>query len=306
MRDMKEIINEMQTFKKYFNEVRVVDPLAKTLFQTTDINEDVLLEEQQKSNCYDFWGFHQSCVNCISMRAINENDTFVKFEEVGERIFMITAMPVNLDGRMLAIELLKDITKQKIVDGMLNIDTENIDRIVLRSSIAHLNDLVMQDGLTKLYNRKYINEKLPVHIIKSYLEKAYLSIVMVDIDHFKKVNDNYGHVVGDEMLQMFADTLQKNIRHDQGDWVARYGGEEFLICLMNCDKKSAIDTAERIRQAVESEQYQTTTGILNITASFGIQTMTDQEMEMIELIRMADRNLYAAKQSGRNRVVAES
>ena len=305
MQDATAIINEMQIFKKYFDEVRIVDPLSKTLFQTKDVNGDIVLAEQQEANCYDFWGFHQSCVNCISMRAINENDTFVKFEEVDERIFMITAMPVILKGRMLAIELLKDITKQKIVDGMLNIDTENIDTIVLRSSIARLNDLVMRDTLTKLYNRKYINEKLPAHIIKSYVEKACLSVIMVDIDYFKKVNDNYGHVVGDEMLQMFADTLQKNIRHDQGDWVARYGGEEFLICLMNCSKKSAIDTAQRIRHAVELEQYQTTAGVLRVTASFGIQTMTDQEIDMIELIRLADTNLYAAKQSGRNRVVAD-
>lgn len=305
MQDVQEIINEMQTFKKYFNNVRVVDPLCKTEFQTKNIHGDVAFEEQMQKSCYEFWGINQSCLNCISMRAVNENDTFVKFEEVGERVFMVTAMPVKVSGRMLAIELLKDITNQKIVEGILNVEVNHIDAILLHKSIARLNEMVMRDALTKVYNRQYINEKLPANIIKAYLEKECLSVIMIDIDYFKKVNDNYGHVVGDEILQMFAQTLEKNIRQDHGDWVARYGGEEFLICLAHCCKKVAVDTAERIRKAVEAEKYQTTAGILAITASFGIQTMGEQEMDMIELIGLADKHLYAAKQSGRNRVVAE-
>ena len=305
MQEVQEIINEMQTFKKYFNNVRVVDPLYKTIFETKVVEGDIVFDEKRQSNCYDFWGIQQSCVNCISMRAINENETFVKIEEAGQRLFMITAIPVKVNDRMLAIELLKDITNQKIVDGILNADVKQMDNVLLRSSIARLNELVMRDALTKLYNRQYINEKLPANIIQSYLEKECLSVIMIDIDHFKKVNDNYGHVVGDEILQMFADTLQKNIRQDNGDWVARYGGEEFLICLTRCCKKAALDTAERIRQAVETKKYHSTAGVLGRTASFGIETMVDTEMDMVELIRLADEHLYAAKQLGRNRVVAE-
>jgi len=305
MDDIQEIINEMQTLKKYFNNVRIMDPLRKTVFQIIELNGNSILEEQKKKSCYDFWKINQSCLNCISMRAINEDETFVKFEEVGEKVFMITAMPVKVNGGLLAIELLKDITNQKILDGILNIEVKNIDIMFLRSSVARLNELVMRDTLTKLYNRQYINEKLPVNIIQSYLQKECLSVIMIDIDYFKRVNDNYGHVVGDEILQMFAETLQKNIRQDSGDWVARYGGEEFLICLTNCCKNSAFEMAERIRHVVETEQYQTTAGTLKITASFGIQTMVEQEMDMIELIRLADKHLYAAKQSGRNRVVVD-
>lgn len=305
MQGVQDIINEMQIFKKYFTDVRIVDPLYKKVLKVRDVNGEKILEEEKNKSCYDFWEDCQSCFNCISMRAINENESFVKFEEVGKKIFMITAAPVKIAGRILALELLKDITNQKIVDGIFNLEVKNIDAMSLHSYIARLNEMVIRDTLTRLYNREYINEKLPADIFKSYREKECLSVIMVDIDYFKKVNDNYGHVVGDEVLQKFAETLQKNIRQDNGDWVARYGGEEFLICLINCCKESALNTTERIRQTVEAEQYQTTAGIINITASFGIQTIVNEKMDMIELIGQADKNLYAAKQSGRNRVVVD-
>lgn len=305
MEEMQEVIKEMKTFQKYFSHVRLINPLCKTTFQVVEVDGCEVLKERQHTTCYDFWGIHESCANCISMRAVNEGDTFVKLEEVGERVFMITAMPVEREGRFLAIELIKDITNQKILDGMLNADVQSTDIFQLRHSIARLNDMVTKDALTKVYNRQYINEKLPVNMIQAAVEEAPLSIVMADIDYFKKVNDTYGHVAGDEILESFAQTLQANIRQEQGDWIARYGGEEFLIFLANCDKGAAWQAAERIRRSVEAKRYVTSAGEVAITASFGIQTIVKQEMDMLELIRLADENLYAAKRAGRNRVVAD-
>lgn len=304
VQELHELLTGMKLLKKCFDTARIVDPLHKTLFQLRKENGQEILEKQQNLSCYAMWQKNNSCLNCVSMRAINENETFVKFEEIDGRIFMLTAVPIEVEGRRLAIELSKDITHQKILDGMLNKDIETMDKELLRSSIARLNEIVVRDTLTQLYNRKYINEKLPVDLMKAYVEKICVSVIIADIDHFKTVNDTYGHLVGDQILQRFAQILQQNIRQTSGDWVARYGGEEFLICLIGGDKQSAVATVERIRKAVEIESYNTTAGALSITASFGMKTIVNQEIDMLEFIQLADKNLYVAKNSGRNCVMA--
>ena len=150
---------------------------------------------------------------------------------------------------------------------------------------------------------KFIDEKLPTEIIKAKLENVPLSLIMVDIDHFKKVNDQYGHITGDEVLPAFAGDITKYIRQNNDDWAARYGGEEFLICLVNCDQVGAFTVAERMRKSIEDMEIRTGRGVLKITASFGVYTYQDQDIDMPQLVEAVDRKLYEAKNSGRNCVV---
>ncbi|OPX92841.1 MAG: Response regulator PleD [Pelotomaculum sp. PtaB.Bin104] len=151
------------------------------------------------------------------------------------------------------------------------------------------------DPLTGVANRRQLDKYLAQVLGKT----MPLSLVMLDIDHFKRVNDTWGHQVGDEVLQHFARTMQKAVR--PGDLVARYGGEEFtIICCATLDNAAIV--AERVRQAVESTPANTSAGEVRITSSQGVAEYRAGDTA-VKLKERADAALYEAKETGRNRVV---
>lgn len=303
--NFQTVVADMKVLKKYYDGVRLVDPIPKQIITVNDDNSEMIYLESSTELCYQCWKTGQFCSNCISMRSATEQDTFVKFEMLDGKILMITAMPVVFEGRVVALELMKDVTNISYLQNCLRATTADEDPLNLHTSIARLNELVVKDDLTGVYNRKYINERLPAELLKSGLEKRPLSIVMADIDFFKEVNDKYGHVMGDQVLKTFATILENHVRHNIGSWGARYGGDEFLLCLLNCGKEAARETVERMRRSIEEMAIVRDDEVIKITASFGVFTYINQDDDMASIIDLVDRNLYKAKQSGRNGAVAE-
>jgi len=167
--------------------------------------------------------------------------------------------------------------------------------------------LSITDVLTGSYNRTYMTEHLPQEIKRATRYGHPLSVVLCDIDHFKKVNDRYGHLVGDRVLREFVLCLTDLIRSDV-DWLARYGGEEFLVVLPETDLKSAINQAERLRRSVSKKDIETHEATVRITASFGVtgfdpEVASEEAVSYETLISCADKFMYQAKEMGRNRVV---
>jgi diguanylate cyclase (GGDEF)-like protein len=165
----------------------------------------------------------------------------------------------------------------------------------------------LQDPLTGLYNRRLLEDRLGSELAAAQRHGRVVSFLMVDIDHFKAVNDRYGHLAGDETLRMVANTLRAVIRKE--DFLARYGGEEFVVIARETGLEGARQFAERIRAAVEqshltwqSEEIGVTVSV-GVTVSIGLTEFVAGQTER-ELIDSADRALYRAKQDGRNRVVA--
>lgn len=167
-------------------------------------------------------------------------------------------------------------------------------------------ELSIRDPLTSLYNRRFLSEYLEKEIDKSKRNGAPLSVIMIDLDDFKKLNDRYGHEVGDVALKIVAGTIDKQVR--KGDIAARFGGEEFLLVLPDSDKAGAVKMADRIREALEHMPVTTSKGgRLYITASFGVATLKeDGELDSEALIQLADARLYAAKHGGKNAIVSTS
>lgn len=162
------------------------------------------------------------------------------------------------------------------------------------------------DPLTRSYNRSYLNERFPQEISRAQRYAHPLSVILADIDHFKQVNDSYGHQAGDEVLRDFTKCLKNQIRK-RIDWIVRYGGEEFLIILPETACQGAIQLAERLRASVAERRFQVCGTSLNITASFGGACIIPNEertykISMAELINQVDAQLYRCKNSGRNRV----
>lgn len=163
--------------------------------------------------------------------------------------------------------------------------------------------LSVTDGLTGAYNRRYLTEQLPGELERCRRYRRALSVVMGDIDHFKKVNDTYGHGAGDEVLKQFVQITQRAIRANS-DWIARYGGEEFVIVMPETAHEGAMQAAEKIRATIASASFETSAGVLSATASFGVATfaLDEPDPQADQLIAQADARLYDSKHGGRNRV----
>lgn len=157
------------------------------------------------------------------------------------------------------------------------------------------------DGLTQTFNRRYFDECLHNEVIRCNRYRRPLSLVMLDVDHFKKVNDSHGHVAGDRVLQELARRVRTNVR--EVEIFARYGGEEFALLLPETPSERAITLSERLRCLISGTPFDLEGTGVHITISLGVAT-TVQETTPEALIKVADDHLYKAKHAGRDKVVA--
>jgi len=178
---------------------------------------------------------------------------------------------------------------------------ELLARVKTHLELKHNKDLLkemaLMDGLTKLYNHSYIHERLSEEISNTRRHNLDLSLIMFDLDHFKMVNDTYGHKFGDGVLKKVSSSIQDIIREE--DIAGRYGGEEFIIILPNTDRDSAYRVAEKIRDSVKKISW-----IINdfqITISGGVHTLEGESVN--DFIDTTDTLLYKAKDSGRDRII---
>jgi two-component system cell cycle response regulator len=174
----------------------------------------------------------------------------------------------------------------------------------LMESNKRLERLSITDGLTKLHNHRYFQDELAKAFEESQRYGRPLSLAMIDIDFFKKVNDTYGHAVGDEVLKVVAQLYESSARST--DLVARYGGEEFAVMMPETELDDAVTFAEKIRILIESTPIETQAGPIRTTVSIGVASVPFSHVQTAkELIVVADRALYHAKRHGRNQVQAE-
>lgn len=292
MNNTEILINNLSMIEKLYDVIRIIDPINKKVLK---YEQNILTVEED--SCFSFWKRYSYCENCISMRALNESNTFVKIEYNKEKIYMIMASPVYIGNNKYIVETLKDITSTGVIHDLENKSINEISR-----EIKKMNDHAIKDELTDVFNKRYIKERLPIDILKNFTEKTSLSLIMADIDYFKEINDTFGHLAGDFILTKFAWYLKENIREDM-DWIARYGGEEFLIVLNNVNEEKAFKIANRMRKFLEKHSFIYENNKINITSSFGVYSVIGKQLSIDELLKEVDKNLYKAKNSGRNIVI---
>jgi len=175
---------------------------------------------------------------------------------------------------------------------------------LLENRAKSLESLSITDGLTRIPNRLFFERYLQQVWEQSAHERQPVSVLLVDLDHFKAINDNYGHSVGDDCLKAAAQAMLRGMRRET-DRVARWGGEEFVVLLPNTDGEAAEAVAQRLLSAVSATLVPCPGGIVRLSCSIGVATLNpDGRSEPKSLIDDADKALYAAKSQGRNRVVA--
>ena len=259
----------------------------------------------------------------LGTRILTKYDWLINVDEIS--IYKSAALfPLKRGNEIIGIQLLlsKDANRYDKSDGtafhqklaaMIAISIENcINR-------QRTLELGYQDGLTSAYNRRYFDERLRHEIDRCTRKKTDLVCLFIDVDFFKKINDNYGHQVGDAVLIRLVALMREQVR--SSDIVARYGGEEFAVILPDTGIQVAHEVAERIRSQVESQKLIINDNTLSITVSIGLASLSQIRFQVANdkkdqldklagnldqlLLRKADEALYQAKQTGRNQVVVK-
>ncbi len=160
--------------------------------------------------------------------------------------------------------------------------------------------LTTVDGLTQVFNRRYFEDVIERELSRCHRYGRALSLVLIDVDHFKKINDQHGHLAGDAVLKDVAKAIGTRIRRE--DILARYGGEEFALLLPEVDLKGAVALAEKVRKLIERHRFSFDDEVIPVTVSAGVAALGKKVEDAATLVRHSDERLYDAKESGRNRV----
>jgi diguanylate cyclase (GGDEF)-like protein len=218
----------------------------------------------------------------------------------------ILCVPLRSKGKILGV--LEVINKtdgepfgQKELDLLLTLVDQAA--IAIENSLLYrkATELAITDGLTQLYNFRYLHQSLDVEISRAKRYRTEVSLIFLDLDYFKKVNDRYGHLVGSQLLVEVGKSLRQSLR--PMDVLCRYGGDEFIAVLPETGPEAAKGTAERLRKSIEDHPFTTDKGeVFNITASFGIASYPNHVKDKNELIQLADQSMYRVKENTRNAV----
>ncbi len=239
-------------------------------------------------------------------RMVASGDFSQRVDFMGEFAEAFNSMVVRLDQTLSELQHKQQELSRINGELVQEIDSRKQAEAALRRSREELQRLATTDPLTGLCNRRQFNQVAEEELERSRRYGHALSVVLFDVDFFKRVNDIYGHDQGDRVLQMVARTVEKALR--RSETLARYGGEEFVILLPETGAEAAQKVAERLRRALEGAVLETDVGPVSVTASFGVSDLSARELagvsekELSTLISKADRAMYAAKAAGRNRV----
>ncbi len=298
-----------------------IAPVARdALFEAMDdcvlvINESFQIIDINPSAC-EFLGADSSCVGVPAdlilspwpglidqCRRGKAGHFEIQLSENPLRVIGARLTPVYEEGLMRSglIIVLRDITARVLAERELRGTRDKLQAQVIEVSRLQeaVREQAIHDAVTGLFNRRYLEETLPRELATARRRGASLAIILLDVDHFKTINDTFGHQAGDRALQRLATLLDSSTR--EGDIACRYGGDEFVLVLPDTTLAEALDKAEALRKGCSSLDQE---GLPRVTISLGVACSSDHEEEGGQILLAADRALYRAKEDGRNQAHA--
>lgn len=295
MNILKDISERLFPFKNLYDIVRLVDPINNKVIDSYPNN---LIKNNKSIPCYKFWNKDEPCENCTSLNAYIENNTFYKVEVKDDELYMVISSPFEINDTTYVVELIKNITRS----GYFK-DNDYDDS--LKNMFNIISDLLNKDDLTGVYTKKFMYDSLTKELATTYKSYSFLSVMMIDIDFFKIINDTYGHLLGDEVLKDFVKIISSCIK-DENALFGRFGGEEFILILKHNDVDKIKTLGKTILTSVENHLFKYDDISLKLTCSLGVYTVTAKDCEtntMENIVHSADSNLYSAKKLGRNKMI---
>lgn len=243
--------------------------------------------------CHHIWGSEGPCANCTSRICIARNEGIMKIETLDEKVLYIYSTPVKIKSKPFALELIKDVTSSLMIPSM-----ETRDNIQIIQMVDRFNELAALDSFTKLYNKNYTVNRIETLISKvadgETDHDRPPAIIMLDLDLFKEVNDEYGHTIGDEVLLFVAESLELFAGMQEGGWACRFGGDEFLVIAPNGIDAENLDRLERIIDKIQTHRFISDGKEFTVGVSYGIAYLADDDTPR-EAIDRADDSMYLMK-----------
>jgi two-component system, cell cycle response regulator len=272
-------------------------PTSMDCFEAAQARTNVLAHD---------YGWETAAAARVKLSVHGEENLKVKQDQAPERAYSFVHIPLTAQKKVIGILVACSYQSPAFArdaQAILNLVQNQVTIVVDNARLYEATrQLAITDGLTRIYNHRFFQELFEKEFTRSDRYNTVFSLIMIDIDHFKKINDTYGHLCGDEILKSLASLVKSCLR--TMDIVARYGGEEFAILLPETGGAEALQTAERIRRAVEENTFMGTDQGLNVTVSLGVATYPSPLVsDRADIIAKADGALYEAKEGGRNKAI---
>jgi two-component system cell cycle response regulator len=262
---------------RFIGEMFRIEDGTKVIGRGTDV--DILLREDGVSRRHVQLTLHGDTATVVDLKSTNGS--------------FVNGVPITAES--------------KIVNGdLLQVGAETILKFSFQDALdesyqKHMYESALIDGLTKIFNRKYFGERLESELAYYLRHRTSLYVILLDVDHFKKTNDDFGHLAGDYVLSRFAEVVGKAVRSE--DVLARYGGEEFIVMCRNCDEAGVRAVANRIVKDVAAATFVFEGRTIPVRVSAGVAPATAETRTAEQLVGNADDALYQAKKRGRNQAI---
>lgn len=261
--------------------------------------------QEKEGDVFEHWAVHQN--KSVLVENLEEEFRFPMAEAISPRsrkIGSFMCCPLSFGSKVLGVIRIEstrrrffDISDLRVFSAVCSLSAIFMERLILMKKVS---TLAIRDGLTDLYLRDFFTKRLREEIASAFLLREHLSLLMIDIDNFKSINDTYGHSVGDMVLKEVADILNTIIAKEE-NLLCRFGGEEFLAFL-KMPKGDAIQIAENVRSNIEQMSVRVRNNDVKVTVSIGVVTYPEDSLTAEDMVFAADTFMYKAKQSGKNMV----
>ncbi|MGL4847381.1 MAG: GGDEF domain-containing protein [Clostridium sp.] len=281
MKILNIIEDKLSLFSDFYDSIRILDSKNLSTLETTHL-------QLNNFHCLD----NPFCSDCLALKALETNKTFRKLTFHNEKAFLMTVTPLKLNKETFIVEFFSNVTENLIL-------VNSTKGEAIHDFYVNLNDKINIDPLTKAYNRNFLftnsNSKFS---IKS---NDTVSLIMLDLDFFKNINDTFGHLVGDSVLKEFSSRIMSFLKPK--DYLYRYGGEEFLVILDNETLETTKKLTSMLKENLNTIPFLIDDKEISISCSMGVAFSTYNDSTLEKLLEQADTNLYIAKNSGRNKII---
>ena len=282
---MERLFNEIKErvsfIEDLYDNIRVINPVNNKVLDIKSEKLNIL-----EGECYDVWNRGKVCDNCISMQAYNEKETSIKIESHNNKVILIIANPIYIKGKLYILEILKDISNETIDDNY---------KVSIDNDLEKFNESIMKDKLTGFYNRKYINQRLPIDINNSIVEKYPLSLIVMEIENLNSIKEKFGTDIKNDIVKDICNKI-KSINIEGQSWIALYDENEFFIELKYIEKNKAVKICEKIISILKSKLPTYNNLEIEVSFNFGVYCTIDEEIQCTNIIEEINKKLFKAKE----------